>query len=135
MGLFVVNFRDIDRTKIELVGGKGAMLGELARMDGINVPDGFCVTTEAFMRVMELAQVNHLLERLSGLTTGDREEINEWSGEIRGMIEGIAIPPEIADEVTEYIQKTGVKTAWAVRSSATAEDLPTASFAGQQDTI
>ncbi len=134
MGLFVAGFRDIDRTKMELVGGKGANLGELARIDGINVPDGFCVTTEAFKRIMELAPINHLLDRLSELTAGDREEINEWSGEIRGIIEGIAIPRELADEVTEYIQKTGAKNPWAVRSSATAEDLPTSSFAGQQDT-
>src|SRR4029450_3380878 len=63
----------------------------------------------------------------------DREKISELSGEIRRAIEGIAIPADLRDEISHALAGLGDESAWAVRSSATAEDLPTASFAGQQD--
>src|SRR5438309_6850687 len=78
--------------------------------------------------------MNELLDQLSLLKVEDQDKISELSGEIRTIIEGIAIPEEISEEITRRLFELGEKNAYAVRSSATAEDLPTASFAGQQDT-
>ena len=135
MSSFVLGFQDIDKTKLNLVGGKGANLGELTRIEGIRVPDGFCISTEAFKRIIgESSSVNELLDQLSLLTADEQDKIAELSAEIRRIIEGTAIPEDIHEEITRHLQQLGEKNAYAVRSSATAEDLPTASFAGQQDT-
>ena len=135
MSSYVLGFQDIDKTKLIVVGGKGANLGELSKIEGIRVPDGFCISTEAFKRIIgETSSINELLDQLSLLKVEDRDKIRELSGEIRRVIEGIAIPQEIREEIIHFLSKLGEKSAYAVRSSATAEDLPTASFAGQQDT-
>ncbi|TAK34550.1 MAG: phosphoenolpyruvate synthase [Chloroflexota bacterium] len=135
MSSYVLGFQDIDRTQIMAVGGKGANLGELSRIEGIRVPDGFCISTAAFKRIIgEPSSLNELLDQLSLLKVEDRDKIGELSGEIRRVIEGIAIPEDINEEITRLLSRLGEKNAYAVRSSATAEDLPTASFAGQQDT-
>ena len=135
MSFYVLGFEYIDKTKLMLVGGKGANLGELSRIEGIRVPDGFCISTEAFKRIIgETSSINELLEQLSLLKVEDRDKIGELSGEIRRIIEGIALPQDINEEITRYLSLLDEKTAYAVRSSATAEDLPYASFAGQQDT-
>jgi pyruvate,water dikinase len=135
MSSYVPGFQDIDKTKLMLVGGKGANLGELSRIEGIRVPDGFCVSTEAFQRIIgETPSLHKLLDQLSLLKVEDRNKISELSGEIRRIIEGIAIPQDIHDEITRFLSRLGENHAYAVRSSATTEDLPTASFAGQQDT-
>jgi len=131
----VLSFQDIDKTKLELVGGKGANLGELSRIEGIRVPDGFCITTDAFKRIVEnTPQVKELLDQLSLLKVEDRDKIRELSGGIRSIIEKITIPEDINEEISRLLSRLGATNAYAVRSSATAEDLPTASFAGQQDT-
>ncbi|MHB1134901.1 MAG: PEP/pyruvate-binding domain-containing protein, partial [Chloroflexota bacterium] len=135
MSPFVLGFRDIDKTKLMVVGGKGANLGELAKIEGIRAPDGFCVSTEAYKRIIgATSSINELLDQLSLLKVEDRDRIGELSGAIRRVIEGIAIPRDISEEITRHLFRLGEKDAYAVRSSATAEDLPTASFAGQQDT-
>jgi pyruvate,water dikinase len=136
MSSYVLSFQDIDTKKLMVVGGKGANLGELSKIEGIRVPDGFCISTEAFKRVIgETTLIHALLDQLSLLKVeADRDKISELSGEIRRVIEGIAIPEDIHEEITRHLSRLGEKTAYAVRSSATAEDLPTASFAGQQDT-
>src|SRR4051812_47007806 len=135
MSYFVLGFQDIDKTKLMVVGGKGANLGELSRIEGIRVPDGFCISTEAYKRIIgEAPSINELLDQLSLLKVEDRAKIGELSGEIRRVIEGIGIPQDINEEITSYLSRLGEENAYAVRSSATAEDLPTASFAGQQDT-
>ncbi|CQR72622.1 Phosphoenolpyruvate synthase [Sporomusa ovata DSM 2662] len=135
MSYFVIGFHDIDKTKFMVVGGKGANLGELSKIEGIRVPDGFCISTEAFKRILgETSSINELLDQLSLLKVEDRGKIGELSGEIRRVIEGIAIPQDINEEITCFLSRLGEDNAYAVRSSATAEDLPTASFAGQQDT-
>jgi pyruvate,water dikinase len=135
MGCYVLGLQEIDRTQIALVGGKGAHLGELSRIEGIRVPAGFCVTTGAFQRIMAEAQsIDDPLERLSRLTPDDREAIRALSAEIRRTLEAIAIPDDLATAITRPLVRLGEQAAYAVRSSATAEDLPTASFAGQQDT-
>src|SRR5260370_628357 len=135
MSSYVLGFQDIDKTKLMVVGGKGANLGELSKIEGIRVPDGFCISTEAFKRnIGESSSMNELLDQLSLLKVEDRDKIGELSGEIRRVIEGIAIPQDIHEEITRLLSRLDEKNAYAVRSSATAEDLPTASFAGQQDT-
>jgi phosphoenolpyruvate synthase/pyruvate phosphate dikinase len=132
---YVISFQEIDRSKFFAVGGKGANLGELSRIAGIQVPDGFCVTTAAYKRITENNQeFNSLLDELTGLKAEEKISINEISAKIRMAIESVPIPKDIAEEITGYLTKFGGKKAFAVRSSATAEDLPTASFAGQQDT-
>ncbi len=99
------------------------------------MPAGFCVTTDAFRRIMvEAPSIDDQLDRLSRLDPDDREAIRALSAEIRRDIEGIAIPDDLAAAVTDALARLGEQAACAVRSSATAEDLPTASFAGQQDT-
>lgn len=131
----VLGFQDIDKTKLMVVGGKGANLGELSRIEGIRVPDGFCISTEAFKRIIEgTPSISELLDKLSLLKVDDRDKIRELSGEIRRVIEAVAIPEDINEEITRFLSRLGEKNAYAVRSSATAEDLPATSFAGQQDT-
>jgi pyruvate,water dikinase len=132
---YVLDFEDIDRTQAALAGGKGANLGELSRIEGIRVPPGFCVTTDAFRRIMAQApSIDGRLERLTRLKPDDREAIRALSAEVRRIIEGIAIPDGLVAAITGPLAGLGEQAAYAVRSSATAEDLPTASFAGQQDT-
>ena len=132
---YVVGLQEIDETQVAVVGGKGAHLGELSRIEGIRVPPGFCVTTDAFRRIMGQApSIDDRLDRLSRLNADDREAIRTLSAEIRRTLEGIAIPDDVAAAITLALARLGEQAAYAVRSSATAEDLPTASFAGQQDT-
>jgi phosphoenolpyruvate synthase/pyruvate phosphate dikinase len=132
---YVLDFREIDAAQVTVAGGKGANLGELSRIQGIRVPAGFCVTTDAFQRIMaEAPSIGERLDRLSGLELDDREPIRTLSAEIRGIIESTPIPGDLAAAVTGALARLGEGAACAVRSSATAEDLPAASFAGQQDT-
>src|SRR6266576_6852911 len=135
MGIYVLGFHEIDRTQVAIVGGKGAELGELLRIEGIRVPAGFCVTTDAFRRIMaEAPLIDDRLDQLSRQNPDDQEAIRTLSAEIRRTVEGIAIPDDLAAAITLALARLGEQAAYAVRSSATAEDLPTASFAGQQDT-
>jgi rifampicin phosphotransferase len=132
---YVLDFEAIDRTQVALVGGKGAHLGELSRIEGVHVPPGFCVTTHVFQRIVaEAPWVKELLDRLSQLKPDDPDAIHALSTEIRQSLDAIAIPADVAAEITRRLTRFGDQSAYAVRSSATAEDLPTASFAGQQDT-
>lgn len=134
MRAYVLGFQEIDRNDVGAVGGKGANLGELSRLEGIHVPEGFCVSTEAFKRVLGAAPATgDLLDRLALLKADDREAIRELAAAIRGVIEGIAIPEDVQEAITRFLARLGEHEAYAVRSSATAEDLPGAAFAGQQD--
>jgi phosphoenolpyruvate synthase/pyruvate phosphate dikinase len=135
MSHYVLGFQEIDQTQVAVVGGKGAHLGELSRIEGIRVPDGFCVTTDAFQRIMaEAPLLEERLDQLSRLNPDDREALSALSAEIRRTLEEVAIPRDLAAAITRALARLGEQAAYAVRSSATAEDLPTASFAGQQDT-
>ena len=132
---YILDFHEIDKTKISIVGGKGANLGELSRIEGVQVPEGFCISTEVYKKIIgNNAELKSLLDQLAILQAGDRNGIGETSAKIRKVIEEIAIPKGIDNEVAQHLEQLGEKNAYAVRSSATAEDLPTASFAGQQDT-
>ncbi|HEY0133399.1 MAG TPA: phosphoenolpyruvate synthase, partial [Nannocystis sp.] len=131
----VIGLHEVDRTRASLVGGKGANLGELARIAGVRVPAGFCVTTGAFARVVAGTPAVHgMLDRLASLTAQDRDGIRELGGELRRIIEATAIPDDLETAIARMLSRLGADETYAVRSSATAEDLPGASFAGQQDT-
>src|SRR5216110_3055433 len=132
---YLLGLQVVDEMQVAVVGGKGAHLGGLSRIEGIRVPAGFCLTTDAFRRIMaEAPSIDDRLDQLSRLNPDDREAIRTLSAEIRRTIEGIAIPGDLAAAITRALAQLGERAAYAVRSSATAEDLPTASFAGQQDT-
>ncbi|WP_405387441.1 phosphoenolpyruvate synthase [Streptomyces sp. NBC_01102] len=133
---YVRDLQEVDETQVAVVGGKGAHLGGLSRIEDIRVPGGFCVTTDAFRRVMaEAPSIDDQLDRLSRLAPDDREGIRTLSARIRRTVEGITVPGDLTAAITRALTRFGdERAAYAVRSSATAEDLPTASFAGQQDT-
>ncbi|MGQ4386743.1 rifamycin-inactivating phosphotransferase [Streptomyces sp. SAS_270] len=132
---YVVGLQDVDQTQLAVVGGKGAHLGGLSRIDGVRVPAGFCVTTAAFQRVMaQVPSIDDRLDQLSRVNPDDQEAIRTLSARIRRIIEEAAIPGDLVAAITGALARHGEQAAYAVRSSATAEDLPTASFAGQQDT-
>src|ERR1700704_1165492 len=131
MGCYVLGFQEIDQTQVAVVGGKGANLGELSRIEGLRVPAGFCVTTDAFQRIMaEAPSIDDRLDRLSRLKPDAPEAIRALNPEIRRTLEGIATPDDLAAAITRPLAGLGEQAGYAVRSSATAEDLPTASFAG-----
>lgn len=132
---YALGFHVIDETKLPLVGGKGANLGELSRINAIRVPEGFCLTTEAYKDTIEhTPQLKTLLDQLALLKIQDVAGVRELSKKIRDAIEAMPIGKDIAEAVANRLAKLGDKDPYAVRSSATAEDLPTASFAGQHDT-
>src|SRR6266699_3040262 len=101
MGCYVLGFQEIDQTQVAVVGGKGAHLGELSGIEGLRVPAGFCVTTDAFQRIMaEAPSIDDRLDRLSRLKPDDREPIRTLSAQIRRTVEGIAIPGDLAAAIT-----------------------------------
>ncbi|MCR8632204.1 phosphoenolpyruvate synthase [Paenibacillus radicis (ex Xue et al. 2023)] len=135
MSSLVIGFQEMEKTQLLLVGGKGLNLGELSKIDGIQVPEGFCVTTVGYQKAIEQNETYQvLLDRLTMLKVDDRDQIGEISSMIRQIIMEVEIPSDVVKAVTHYLSQFGDEHAYAVRSSATAEDLPHASFAGQQDT-
>lgn len=130
MPQYVLGFQDPDAKQVALVGGKGANLGELTALSGVHVPEGFCVTVDAYKATVDA--IPGFADMLRELR--DSEDIAKISRNIRASIEAAPIAEEIAAAVTVHLQHLGADNAYAVRSSATAEDLPGASFAGQQDT-
>ncbi|PFB23889.1 phosphoenolpyruvate synthase [Bacillus cereus] len=135
MSSFVLDFQEIGNTQLSLVGGKGLNLGELSNIQGIQVPEGFCVTTVGYEKAIEQNEELHtLLQQLTKLKMEERAQIGEMSKKIRETIMAVEIPVEVVEAVAHYLLRFGNEHAYAVRSSATAEDLPYASFAGQQDT-
>ncbi|MGE1109670.1 phosphoenolpyruvate synthase [Bacillus wiedmannii] len=135
MSSFVLDFQEIENTQLALVGGKGLNLGELSSVQGIQVPEGFCVTTVGYEKAIEQnEELQTLLQQLTKLKKEERAQIGEMSKKIREVIMAVKIPSEVVEAVAHYLSRFGNEHAYAVRSSATAEDLPYASFAGQQDT-
>jgi len=132
-------FNEINKDDIPMVGGKGANLGELTQK-GLEVPPGFCVTAEAYRYFIKESNLSNVIkEKIGRLDVEDSAELQKVSKEIRDLIVKQTIPQDLADEIKsaydEFNNKIGVQDGEvAVRSSATAEDLPEASFAGQQDT-
>lgn len=135
MSSLVLGFQEMEKTQLLLVGGKGLNLGELSKIEGLQVPEGFCVTTVGYQNAIEQNETfPALLDQLTMLQVEDRDQIGEISRKIRQIIMEVEIPSDVVKAVTHYLSRFGDEHAYAVRSSATAEDLPHASFAGQQDT-
>src|SRR5436190_14112201 len=140
---FVRWFAEVGLADVGLVGGKVASLGEMIRELsplGVRVPDGFAITAEGYRHFIAAAGLEGpIRELLSGIREGDVQGLVEHSAEIRKRIAAAELPQEIASEALAAYRELsarfgGADTDVAVRSSATAEDLPGASFAGQQDT-
>ncbi|WP_028775844.1 phosphoenolpyruvate synthase [Shimazuella kribbensis] len=135
MGSYVLFFSEVDASKIEEVGGKGANLGVLGEAD-FPVPPGFCVTTSAYRAVIKSSiEMDKLLTQCEKINVNNLEELKETGEKIRDHIKSLHIPRFVIQEILEAWQSVGENYSYAVRSSATAEDLPSASFAGQQDTF
>lgn len=132
MSNFTINLADA--TDRSVVGGKGVGLAELSRIDGGRVPGGFAVTTIAYRQVVAPAIDEHL-DALNDVDPNDLASIRARSAEVRGRIESLHMPDDLIAAVRGQLDQHDAGTAWAVRSSATAEDLPSASFAGQQDSF
>ncbi|WP_426980564.1 phosphoenolpyruvate synthase [Bacillus pseudomycoides] len=135
MSPLVLGFQEIEETQLLLVGGKGLNLGKLSKIQGIQVPEGFCITTVGYQKAIEQNETfQALLDQITMLKVEDRDQISEISRKIRQIIMEVEIPSDVVKAVADYLSQFGDEHAYAVRSSATAEDLPHASFAGQQDT-
>lgn len=135
MDAMVLGFKEMDTAQLSLVGGKGLHLGELSKIQGIQVPEGFCVTTLGYTLAIERnPALQALLEQLALLTVAEQERISDISRKIRHTIMEAEIPSDVVEAVAHHLSQLGDQHAYAVRSSATAEDLPHASFAGQHDT-
>lgn len=135
MGPLVLGFQEMEKTQLLLLGGKGLNLGELSKIQGIQVPEGFCVTTVGYKKAIEQNETfQALLDQLTMLKVEDRDQIGELSKKIRQIIMEVEIPDDVACAVADYLSQFDDQYAYAVRSSATAEDLPYASFAGQHNT-
>ena len=138
--MYVVKFEDLNKSDIGIAGGKGANLGELTQA-GIPVPPGFVVTAETYQKFMEDAGINDkVMDILDKIDINDTKALQAASEEIKSIINSAPIPEDMILFITEaynqLCQRVGEDdTDVAIRSSATAEDLPEASFAGQQDTF
>jgi phosphoenolpyruvate synthase/pyruvate phosphate dikinase len=129
----ILQFGDVGRDALPIVGGKAANLGELTRA-GLPVPAGFCVTTSAYELVAGEANLGPISGDLEETPPEDAERLSELAAAARGALLSAPVPKEIVEAIGEAYRTLGEGEPVAVRSSATAEDLPTASFAGQQDT-
>ncbi len=130
---YVKWFKELSREDIPIAGGKGANLGELTGA-GVPVPDGFVVLSNAYFDFLDYNKLRLEIHKiLKSRDAADPAQLKTASEQIQKLLKKAEIPPEIAREVFESYHKLGSKTPVAVRSSATAEDLPEASFAGQQE--
>ncbi len=136
---YILNFKDADKNSLPLVGGKNASLGEMIKAS-IRVPPGFAVTTDSYLGFITDTGIKFkIFDILSKMPPDDVESLNKASAEIQGLINNVSLPDEIKSAIAEGYSRLCEQCSVenlpvAVRSSATAEDLPTASFAGQQDT-
>ena len=140
--VFIKWFRELSIGDISLVGGKNASLGEMFRElapKGVKVPDGFAITSDAYRHLLRSANLDEEITRiLHGLDTGDMDNLRERGQRVRHAILAAKLPADLEAAIVaayrEFSRDSGAPTDVAVRSSATAEDLPDASFAGQQET-
>jgi pyruvate,water dikinase len=129
----IISLKDINKNDLNTVGGKGANLGELYQI-GIPIPEGFCVTTFGYNNLLKNVQAKELFVQLKNLRTIDIEKIKNISKEIRDTIVNTTINNNLKKKIITMTKKLDKNNSFAVRSSATTEDLPTASFAGQYET-
>ncbi|MDR7866687.1 MAG: rifamycin-inactivating phosphotransferase [Sporomusaceae bacterium] len=136
MTRYVLFFAEVNRSSLPSVGGKGANLAELWHIPGIAVPEGFCVTTDAYAAFVDTStEFGELIKTLGTIDAESLAELRPAGERIRTHLEALAIPAPIEQAIVHAWHKTGSGHHYAIRSSATAEDLPGASFAGQQDTF
>jgi len=136
---FILDFSKLDKSSLPMVGGKNASLGEMINA-GIRVPPGFAVTTDSYSVFIDSAKIqDKIFDLLSDLNPDDIEALNKAAADVQELILTAAIPDDVQKAIgtgySQLCEQCEVNPLpVAVRSSATAEDLPTASFAGQQDT-
>ncbi len=143
---YIVWFKDLNKDSIAVAGGKGANLGEMFNLS-LPVPPGFAVTAQTYQEYLERTQIKDKIEQLlKGLDTEDTEKLQSVAAKVQQLIISTPIPADIAEEIEDNYELLGLDKKAnslvqgndafvAVRSSATAEDLPSASFAGQQATF
>ncbi|NDF06961.1 MAG: phosphoenolpyruvate synthase, partial [Betaproteobacteria bacterium] len=137
----VVPFELLRMTDVESVGGKNASLGEMISQlpDGVRVPTGFATTSYAFKQFLKNNDLgNRINSLLQGLDTNNLMQLSEVGQQIRESILGQPFPKDLEDAIRFQFKQLNVQSSsasYAVRSSATAEDLPDASFAGQQESF
>ena len=133
-------FQEVGKNDVDIVGGKGANLGQLTQF-GLPVPPGFCITAQAYTEFVNFAKLQKSIsDIIDGLDVNDTEALNEAGDKVRKAIMNAPVKPIIEEEIRtvyrEFASKLNLQEPLvAVRSSATAEDLPDASFAGQQETF
>lgn len=133
---YLMGLRDKGAQNLSLSGGKGASLARLHGIPDIPVPDGFVVTARCYRDLVTTRpEVQRLLKALAEIREGQTDGIKQLSLEIKAQIERIVFPASFIRELAQTLADYDVSSPYAVRSSATAEDLPGASFAGQQDTF
>lgn len=131
---YVLWFHEIDKDDVAIVGGKGANLGEMTQA-GFPVPGGFVVTSAAYKHMIAENNLEDKIKvMLKDLNVEDADALNRASKRVQDLIEKSPFPKDIEEQVFKAYDKLGANSWVAVRSSATAEDLPEASFAGQQET-
>ena len=143
MNAFVKNFKELRMTDVEEVGGKNASLGEMISQlstAGVRVPGGFATTAEAYRAFLaHNGLADKINARLSSLNVDDVDALLKTGAEIRQWVVETPFPEQLEKEIAVHyaalIAESGPEASFAVRSSATAEDLPDASFAGQQETF
>lgn len=136
MNSYICNLKASSKPELSEVGGKAANLMKLEHMENITIPKGFCIKTNAFAEiVLSNSDLNALISDLSSVRSNEIDNLMKLSESIRAIIENLVIPEHIGDEIKFYLEQVGIEKSYAVRSSATAEDLPNASFAGQYDTF
>lgn len=134
MNRYVLFFAQIDHSSLPQVGGKGANLGEMTQA-GFPVPGGFCVTTDAYKDFIATSpEMADFFADLAASAPNDLDRLRALGDRIRTHLQRLPVPAPIRDAVIQAWKKQGTDSSYAIRSSATAEDLPNASFAGQQDT-
>ena len=137
--MYVIKFEDLTKDDIGIAGGKGANLGELTQAN-IPVPPGFVVTAETYDKFMQDTGIfNKVMDIIDEIDINNTKELQEAAEEIKEIIIATPMPDDISTMILEAYNQLSMKVGEdeadvAVRSSATAEDLPEASFAGQQDT-
>ncbi len=127
----IIWFSNIHKEDISKVGGKGANLGEMYNV-GMPIPPGFCVLAQAYEKFIELSGIKDQISQLLNFDVEETEKLQDASNEIRNLILDSEMPVDIKQDIIDAYNE--INDFVAVRSSATAEDLPDASFAGQQDT-
>ena len=136
---YILDFEKLDKSSLPLVGGKNASLGEMIKV-AIRVPPGFAVTTDSYLFFITDAGIKtRIIDRVTGLDPDDVAALNDASADVQALIKKTPMPEAVGKAIkagySGLCEKCALETVpVAVRSSATAEDLPTASFAGQQDT-